>query len=324
MCSLWGPNLKLYNNAGERFMVKYDPVRMENTTRDIAARAGYTEITEGRGTPRGGIVVDPTGNDRALLPQYQASLYHVYSRARKIFGPEVANWEKSFEATPSQHFFMGGIMIDDTMKTDMPGLFAVGEAAGGMHGANRLSGTALTEIFIFGDLAGKVISEWIKKNDAPGEDRRLIRREVIALEEAFAPKGKDDIRPFEVKKAVKEVMWSLLGPVRDRKGMATAMAKLEDLCRNHVGRMRPASGVKRYNKERMELCDTRSMATTALLVARSAHLREESRGSHYVRDYPFTDNDRWLRNIILQRGKDGEPVVTYNEIEKDIEDRVSR
>ena len=109
MCSLFGPNVKLYNGLGERYMLRHDPEKLEYATRDVVARANYTEIQEGRGTKRKTIVVDPTENDRSLVEQYRNSLAVAYDMIAETFGEKAARWEATFEAIPSQHFMMGGV-----------------------------------------------------------------------------------------------------------------------------------------------------------------------------------------------------------------------
>ena len=154
MCSLMGPAVKLYNGLGERYMGKYDPVREEFTTRDIGARANYTEIKEGRGTKNKTIIVDNRDFDPVILKRWQNTNPFRYLQCCQTFGMKAGNWEEPFEAIPSQHFFMGGVRINERLETEIPGLFAVGEVSGGVHGANRLSGVAFAEIFGLGPIAG--------------------------------------------------------------------------------------------------------------------------------------------------------------------------
>jgi fumarate reductase (CoM/CoB) subunit A len=302
MCSIWGPKVKLFNGFGKRYMEDYDPERLEYSTRDVVSRANYTEIIEGRGTEKQAIIVDPTENDPDLLSRYQSSFPHVYGRVGKIFGPDAVNWRGPFEAIPSQHFFMGGIVIDEGCKTDVPGLFAVGEVAGGVHGANRLSGNALTEILVFGSLAGESAAKWIKHKSFIAPNRSEVENEVDQLEKLFNFRSKDGVRPFKIKEMIQETMWNDLGPVRHKEGMKRAVATLEDIRRNGLSQMVLASHHSRYNKEKVELCEVRFMVQAALFLANSALAREESRGSHFRKDFPAIDNKEWLGNIVI--GKD--------------------
>jgi len=306
MCSLWGPNVKLFNGLGERYMEKYDRQRMEYTTRDIAARANFTEIMQGRGTEFDAIVVDPTENDPALLPRYRNSLPHIYSRVGKVFGSQAANWQQSFQAVPSQHYTMGGVVVDEHLQTEVPGMFAVGEVIGGVHGANRLSGTALTEILVFGNLAGVKVTQWIRGKRLVPPDERDLLREKERLGELFKAKAGPEVRPFEIKRAVQRLMWKHLGPVRNGPGIKTAVDALRDIQQRELLRMQPASNHRVYNRERVEVCEARFMAKVAFLAARAALTREESRGSHYRIDFPIQNDSKWLKNILLTKTPAGE------------------
>lgn len=308
ICSLWGPNVRLYNGLGERYLEKYDPNRMEYTTRDIAARANFTEIKEGRGTPRDAIIVDPTENDRSLLHLYQEFVPFIYGRVKKVFGADAAQWKTPFEAIPSQHFFMGGVRIDHQCKTNLPGLFAVGEVAGGVHGANRLAGNALCEILVFGHIAGEHAAKWARKASLVPPVRKEIQENIERLETLFEP-GAHGLPPVKIKEQIKEIMWQYVGVVRHGQGLEKAAAALEDLLKEGANQMSLRSDDTTYNRERTEACEVNSMLKTSLLIARAAHLREESRGSHYRDDFPNSDDDKWLKNIVMVKGKNGEMVV---------------
>jgi len=316
MCSLFGPNVKLYNGLGERYMHKYDPERLEYTTRDAASRGNYSEIIEGRGTERGAIIVDPTENDPALLPSHRNSLPLVYGRISKVFGEDAANWKKPFEAIPSQHFFMGGVMIDEDCKSSVPGLFAVGEVSGGVQGANRLSGNALTEIFVFGDLAGKSVARWAAKKKLIPPNAREIEDEIRQLEAAFNAQPKGGVRPFQIKEKIQNLMWRHLGPVRDKEGMEKTIAALKDLQQNVLPRLYLGSRQPKYNREKVEAVEVRLMLKTALAVAHSALSRTESRGSHYRKDFPLTDDKEWLKNVLVEKSRDGDIAISYKTQDK--------
>jgi fumarate reductase (CoM/CoB) subunit A len=309
-CSLWGPKVRLFNGLGERYMERYDPERLEYTTRDTVSRANFTEISEGRGTGRGAIVVDPTENDLELLPGYQESVPFIYGRVKKIFGTEAGEWRIPFEAIPSQHFFMGGVRIDQECKTSLPGLFAVGEVAGGVHGANRLIGNALSEIFVFGDIAGRHAAKWASKTGLVQPDGGVLEADIEGLEALFESRG-NGLRPGRIKERIKEVMWQDVGPVRSAEGLEKAAGALADLHKDAMHHMSLRSDHRTYNLERAEACEVKSMLKTASLIVQSARLREESRGSHYRGDFPASDDPNWLKNIVLTKDKNGETVVRF-------------
>jgi succinate dehydrogenase/fumarate reductase flavoprotein subunit len=313
MCSFFGPKTKLYNGLGERFMIKYDPERMEFATRDVVARAIFTEIKEGRGTKNGAIVVDPREHDPLLLEIYKKYHPHIYNMFKEVFGERVANWQEPFEAIPSQHFFMGGIKINEMCETSIPGLFAVGEVAGGIHGANRLSGCALTEIFVFGDLLGESIVRWVEKEDLIPPNEVEVKLAIDKLEEKFS-RNQEGVRPHVVKQEIKRIMWNCFGPCRNEEEMKKGLSDLKYIQENDIPNLTIGSQHKIYNREKMGVIEADLMIKTAILVATSALHRRESRGSHYRTDFPKSDDKNWLKNIILKKGKSEEVEIDYNDV----------
>ena len=312
ICSLFGPEVKLFNGIGERYMEKYDPERLEFSTRDTVSRATFTEIKEGRGTKRGAISVDTRDHDPRILKRFQSFHPHIYKMFKEVFGERAANWQEPFEAIPSQHFFMGGIAIDENCATSIPGLFAVGEVTGGVHGANRLAGCALTEIFVFGDLVGQKIMHWARKEDLIPPKESEIKEITDQLEETFSV-HQQGIRPFEIKQAIKNIMWDYFGPSRDGEGMKQGLSKLQDIQKMEIPHLSLGSYQARYNRDKMEAVEIRLMIKTAILVAYSALSRVESRGSHYRSDFPLSDDNQWLKNIVLRKGSKGEVNIIVRE-----------
>jgi fumarate reductase (CoM/CoB) subunit A len=312
MCSFFGSGTKLYNGLGERYMVKYDPKRMEFATRDVVARANFTEIKEGRGTKSGAIVVDPREHDPGLLKIYKSYHPHIYSMFKEVFGECIANWQEPFEAIPSQHFFMGGIPINEKCETSIPGLFAVGEVAGGIHGANRLSGCALTEIFVFGDLLGENVMNWVEKGDLIPPRESEVQEAIDQLEEIFS-RQQEGVRPYKIKQAIKNIMWDCFGPSRDEEGMKKGLAGLKHIQENEIPKLALGSHQARYNREKMETVEACLMIKTAILVATAALYRTESRGSHYRTDFPASDDKHWLRNTVLRKSTEGEVDISYRQ-----------
>ena len=304
VCSWFGPGVKLLNGFGERYMTKYDPERMEMTTRDIAARANFIEVKEGRGTKNGAIIVDPTEHDPAKLLKFKTTIPHVYAMFKEVYGNRVAEWEEPFEAISSQHFFMGGIRIDEECRTNVSGLFAVGEVSGGMHGANRLSGVALTELYVLGPVAGRTAARHASGAELVSPDQEEIDGEIELLGNLF--KTGSGIRPFEVKAEIQDVVWEQLGPVRDGSGIETAITALERIEKEQMAGMVIGCKDRVYNRDRMEAIEVPLMLRTALLVAHAAFQRKESRGSHYRTDFPERNDREWLRNIIIKKDSHGD------------------
>ena len=302
MCSHFGSGVKLYNGLGERYMEKYDSEKMEFATRDVASRASFTEIKEGRGTEKRTIIVDPRDHEPSILLRFKNSVPHIYAMFKDIYGDRVAEWQEPFEAIPSQHFFMGGLRIDEECRTNIAGLFAVGEVAGGVHGANRLSGVALTEIFVFGPRAGNSAALYARKEKFVDFHERQVKDEIGRLKGLF--KTGRGIRPFEIKAAIQTIMWDKLGPVRDETGIRSAIDSLEGFQRTELEQMVTGSDNDVYNRDRMEAIEVPLMLKTGLLVARSALARRESRGSHFRSDFSTKDDKNWLKNIIVKKTSD--------------------
>jgi succinate dehydrogenase/fumarate reductase flavoprotein subunit len=299
MCSHFGEGVKLFNGLGERYMEKYDPNRMEFATRDVASRGGFTEIREGRGTKNGTVIVDPRDHDPKILNRFKTSVPHIYKMFRNIYGDSVAEWQEAFEVVPSQHFFMGGLKIDEECKTNVPGLFAVGEVAGGVHGANRLSGVALTELYVMGPISGESVARFASSNKRIPIDAEEAEHEIKQFENRF--KTGPGVRPFELKSAIQKIMWENLGPVRDSTGIRSAIDALNDLREQDLARMVIGSNDNIYNRDKREAVEVPFMLETALMVARSALVREESRGSHFRTDFPSRNDEKWLKNIVLRK-----------------------
>jgi fumarate reductase (CoM/CoB) subunit A len=231
--------------------------------------------------------------------------------SREIFGDRAANWLEPFEMIASQHFFMGGVIINENCETSIPGLFAVGEVAGGVHGANRLSGCALTEVFVFGNLVGENAMQWTKKGKLLPPVESEVREIIDQLEELFS--RRQGVRPFEIKQAIRNTMWENFGPSRDEEGMKEGIAALKHIRENEIPHLALTSHETRYNRERMEAAEVDLMIKTASLVAHAALSRMESRGSHYRSDFPRQDDEQWLKNIVVRKSMTGEVDISYKQ-----------
>ena len=171
----------LRNKNGERFMEKYDPKRMELSTRDIVARSIYTEVSEGRGTPHGGAFLDISHKPAEYVKRKLPSMYHQFKELA-----DVDITKGPMEVGPTCHYMMGGIRVEaETGQSSVPGLFAAGEAAGGLHGANRLGGNSLSDLLVFGRRAGLAAAQDAKK--VGGGERSIARRSSRPSGKLLAP-----------------------------------------------------------------------------------------------------------------------------------------
>ncbi len=302
---LRGAGAYLYNNLGERFMERVDPVRLERSTRDVVARASYVEIVEGRGTPAGGVLLDVSHLGAAEIERRFGQM----AARTRLVGADLATGP--VEVSPTAHFHMGGVVIDRDCVTSIPGLLVAGEDAGGTHGANRLGGNGVAESTVFGARAGEAAAAIVSDRALYGPDQALV---AASLERAYAPLWRErGPAPFELTDRLKECMWSYCGVVRTRGGLLRARALLAELG-DESSRVAIA-GPREANPAWQQALDLESQLTVARLIVESALAREESRGAHFRDDFPERDDERWLRSVVAVRGRDGEPALSTRPVE---------
>jgi succinate dehydrogenase / fumarate reductase flavoprotein subunit/fumarate reductase flavoprotein subunit len=296
---LRGAGAYLYNADGERYMARYDPERMERSTRDVVARASYLEIMAGRGTPAGGVLIDISHLGAAEVERRFAGMV---ARTRQI-GRDLAR--EPVEVSPTAHFHMGGVVIDTDCQTAVPGLLVAGEDAGGTHGANRLGGNGVAESTVFGARAGDWAALLARDRPRGAPDPAEVAASAVrALAPLLRAEGES---PFPLTRALKETMWADCGLVRTREGLLRARERLAELT-ERAARI-AAPGPPEVNYAWQEALDLANQLTVARTIVESALVREESRGAHYRADFPDRDDARWLRYIVLQRGADGAPAI---------------
>jgi len=285
----------LKNNRGERFMEKYDPKRMELSTRDVVARAIYTEVKEGRGSEHGGAYLNISHKPADYVKKKLPSMYHQFKELADVditTGP--------MEVGPTCHYMMGGMRVDaETGQSTVRGLFAAGEAAAGLHGANRLGGNSLSDLLVFGKRAGKAAADYANSVKAGALDSAQLQD---AEREMLAPFERSNGEfPYEIHRDLQEFMQQLVGIFRTEEDLQKALDELEKL-KPRLQRMR-ADGSRMFNPGWHLTKDLRSLVLISEAVARSALARRESRGAHSRIDYPNLD-DAWGKknNIIVKRG----------------------
>jgi succinate dehydrogenase / fumarate reductase flavoprotein subunit len=285
----------LRNKLGERFMEKYDPKRLELSTRDVVARSIYTEVKEGRGTEHGGAYLDISHKPAEYVKKKLPSMYHQFKELA-----DVDITKGPMEVGPTCHYVMGGIRVDaETAESTLPGLFAAGEAAAGLHGSNRLGGNSLSDLLVFGRRAGLAAAEHAKRVSHTGVSEAQIRE---AEKELLAPfSNANSESPYAVHRDLQKVMQSLVGIFRTEEDLKKAFAELEQL----KARAAQASveGSRLFNPGWHLASELKSMLTVSEAVALSALARTESRGAHSRIDYPNYD-PVWEKkhNIIVREG----------------------
>jgi succinate dehydrogenase / fumarate reductase flavoprotein subunit len=285
----------LRNKLGERFMEKYDPKRMELSTRDVVARSIYTEVKEGRGTEHGGAYLDISHKPADYVKKKLPSMYHQFKELA-----DVDITKGPMEVGPTCHYVMGGIHVDaETAESTLPGLFAAGEAAAGLHGANRLGGNSLSDLLVFGRRAGMAAADHAKRvSNAGVSDAQIAEAERELLAPFSNPSAES---PYAVHRDLQKVMQSLVGIFRTEEDLKKAFAELEEL----KARAAKASveGSRLFNPGWHLASELKSMLTVSEAVALSALARTESRGAHSRIDFPNYD-PVWEKkhNIIVREG----------------------
>ena len=268
--------------------------------RDEVARAINSEVKAGRGTPHGGVYLDiasrrPAEYIRRRLP----SMYHQFM---ELAGVDIT--AVPMEVGPTCHYMMGGVRVDaETQAATVPGLFAIGEVSGGMHGANRLGGNSLSDLIVFGRRAGIGAADFAEgRSGSVSVDRAEV---ASVIDEAFAPFGREDgNNPYDVHHELQETMQSLVGIIRNGPELEEALGKLEDL-KQQTAKVQVKGGPA-YNPGWNLATDLPSMITTSIAVAQGALNRKESRGGHTREDFPGADPEMGKVNFVQrQTGEKG-------------------
>jgi fumarate reductase flavoprotein subunit len=296
---LRGAGGRLLNGRGERFMERYDPARMERSTRDLVARASFTEVLEGRGTPNGGVWIDVSHLGAATV---ERSFRGMVKRCRD-FGFDLAR--APVEVGPTAHFMMGGVVIDPSCRTDVEGLFAAGEDTGGVHGANRLGGNGVGESTVFGGIAGDTMADWIADRALPRSSDAAVAAAArrIAAPLGHAPGEGEDV--YALQSRLRGLMWEHVGLIRTGGELEAALVEIEEIGRRAERAIVP--GGVAYNVAWQDWLNLQNQTVAAWLIARSALERTESRGSHFRRDHP--EPSRELYTVYAAFADSGAPAV---------------
>ncbi len=276
----------------------------ELLTRDHVARCINREVKAGRGSPHGGVfldiawikekIKDSEGHIKRKLP----SMYHQFKELADL---DIT--KEPMEVGPTTHYVMGGIRVDaDTQESTIPGLFAAGECASGINGANRLGGNSLSDLIVFGKRAGEYAAQYARKNAAV----RINEAEVEAgIRNSLAPFDRGDAgeNPYKIQSDLQDSMQALVGIVRLENEMQEALVRIEQL-KERAARV-GASGHREYHAGWHTALDLRNLLTVSEAVARSAIARKESRGGHFREDYPDKAAEFGTVNHMVKQGAGG-------------------
>ena len=286
----------LRNKNGERFMERYDPEKMELSTRDVVARAIYTEAKEGRGTEHGGAYLDISHKPAEYVKKKLPSMYHQF---RELADVDIT--QGPMEVGPTCHYMMGGIRVEaETAAATVPGLFAAGEAAAGLHGANRLGGNSLSDLLVFGRRAGLAAAD----HGAQAGSVNISPQQIDeAAQQMLAPFARSEGEsPYRIHEALQDAMQSYVGIFRNEEDLGKGLSELQAF-KEGASRLR-VEGSRLFNPGWHLARDLKSMLTVSEAVALSAVERRESRGAHSRIDYPNYDDSWGKQNNIVARDGD--------------------
>jgi succinate dehydrogenase/fumarate reductase flavoprotein subunit len=301
-----GPHGELRNASGEIVLEDIMP-----RTRAEVARVMMEEIQRGGATQHGGLLLDHRPNLRApggasLLALMQKAAGPFLDIVRRAYGKRAADLEEPWDVLPTAHYVMGGVKTDAWCRSRVPALYACGQAQGGVMGGNRLGSTSLTEIFVFGKRAGRAAAR-----EAAGRelaDERTAREPLDRLASLFGSTGSK--RPIELKRGLQSLMWERVGPLRNHTGLGEALAEIAST-RKRAQDLR-ISGTRPWNTEAVDAIELSHMLASAEAIAASAIERRESRGAHVRSEFPERDDERPVRNMIVEM-RDGSCEVRSEE-----------
>ena len=317
----------LLNNKGERFMFNYIPEAFaaetakdekeandwlegkegamrppELLTRDVVAKAIMKEVKEGRGSPHGGAFLDIANRrDADYIKKKLPSMYHQF----KELG-DLDITKEPMEVGPTTHYMMGGITVDaETGASSLKGMYAAGEAAAGLHGANRLGGNSLSDLLVFGNIAGRSAANFALSTEEISVNKGKIKKAADAILDCFSETKSEN--PYHLHQELQDIMEMHAGIVREEESLNEGIEKLKNL--SERAENAKATGDRSYNPSWHLCLDMKNMLITSLAIAEAAKERRESRGGHTRLDYPEYDNELGSLNIIIRKGPDGLNIV---------------
>jgi succinate dehydrogenase / fumarate reductase flavoprotein subunit len=281
----------------------------ELLTRDHVARCIRREIKEGRGSPHGGVFLDiawikeKIPNAAEHIRRKLPSMYHQF---KELAGVDITS--EPMEVGPTTHYIMGGVKVDaDSQMTTTPGLFAAGECAAGLHGANRLGGNSLSDLLVFGKRAGEFAAAYARANGPLDIDAgQLEDIQSWALAPFGRTNGTAEVNPFQIQHDLQDMMQELVGIARTGNELDEAIGHITTL-QQRAARV-ACGGGRSYNPGWHTSIELKHMLTVAEAIARSAALRKESRGGHFREDFPGKSEE--FGNININLKKDGDKMVT--------------
>ena len=296
----------LLNSKGERFMKNYYPQRMELGPRDVVARSIYNEIVSGRGTKHSGVWLDVTHLPKAKILERLPTMYDQF---KHIAGVDIS--KEKMEVAPTAHYSMGGVKVDSKCQTNVKGLFAIGEVAGQVHGANRLGGNSLLGTVVFGKIAGREAATKVareKKRTINGKSSSSIIGITYNNDKRLAPTLFAVKQPLRICSQIQQVMHENAGIIREASKLRKGINKISELEKTFYSKNNVLRSHKNYENV-VSTWEVKSALIVCEAVLRSASMRQESRGAHYRSDFPDRDGRKWKVNIYCR--KSGREMVLF-------------
>jgi succinate dehydrogenase/fumarate reductase flavoprotein subunit len=318
--------IRLLNNKGERFMENYDPKNLEQSTKEIVSIASEIEIEEGRGSPHGGVYFSLRHNRVRFIDMLVKVAKHRIKNELKdtryeftTLLPELLEKCKTedIEVGNGAHYMGGGIKVNENTETSILGLFAAGECSGGLWGAVRVA-SACTEVGIQGKIAGEVALKYVNKVEQANINTDQVNKILDRINKPL--QRNEGITPNELTNKMYEISGKKIGLIKEGNLLKEAIEELEKILNEDIQKLYVSSTKSKVlNDEWIKAIELPNMLTCLYLSAKASLIREESRGEFYRRDFTHTDNDNWLKNIVIKR-KNGDCEIKF---EKPIVTKIS-
>ncbi len=289
----------------------------ELLTRDVVAKAINSEVKAGRGSPHGGAFLDISHRGEEAILKKLPSMHHQF---KELAGVDIS--KEAMEVGPTAHYVMGGVLVDaESQETTVPGLFACGETASGLHGANRLGGNSLSDLIVFGKRAGEFAAKRAKDLAQPSIDKSQVEDAIKVMLEPFNNEGGEN--PGLIYDDIRDMMQAKVGIIRTKEELDEAISDLKAFEERRISCYPGPS--RKYNSGWHQALDLKNMLDVSYAATLAAITREESRGGHTRDDFPVPDDDYWGNTINIIWMEDGEIKIRQQPVEemrKDLKDAI--
>jgi len=298
----------LRNSEGKRYMEDYDPQKMELSTRDVVARANYTEVQEGRGSEHGGVYLDITQLGYEGIMKKLPTMYEQFKNLADI---DISR--EPMEVFPTVHYTMGGIKVDpETCASSVPGLYAAGEVGGGLHGANRLGGNSLSDLLVFGRRAGEGASDYVEESVHSTEiEEQELLTEIGRVLEPLEKKEEGE-SPYLIQQELQAAMMEHANLMRDGDSLKEGLGKILAL-KDRLPQI-SVPGSRLFNPGWHTAQDVKYLVQISEIILRTALERKERRGAQWRLDYDGPDEELGGLNFIVSKDGQGEVGIERREI----------